>query len=334
MATRTLPTKQTVETLQTLREAARKSYLADVATLRDHLTQHDEELRIDAVTRHNAYVGEPFRSAMAAIWQNLSADRYATGTDLLKDLEQVRDELLEYGATRTAQTTLRQLIRKVRIFGLHLTPLEIREDAELYKATVHEIFKHYAICDDYLNEDEETKQDLLTQEIKNIRPLFPTDLEAFSSTTQRIINLWRMVGDAHQQYGSQVIDTSIASMSKKPSDVLTMLLFASEVGVHNTIQIVPLFETIDDLKNAPDVMRTLFDNPVYREHLEMRADSRGLHQQIMIGYSDSSKDGGYLASNWNLYRAQQELTDACAEKGILLELFHGRGGSIGRGGGP
>ena len=99
-------------------------------------------------------------------------------------------------------------------------------------------------------------------------------------------------------------------------------------------QIAPLFETIADLNAAPDVMRTLFANPVYREHMEKRADERGLHQQIMIGYSDSSKDGGYLASNWNLYQAQQKLTETCAEEGILLELFHGRGGSIGRGGGP
>lgn len=328
--------KATLETLHTLREAARHTYLSDVAILREHLTQSAEYVTIEGLSHSlgSRYSDEPFRGAMDVVWQNLSADRYATGTDLLNDLEIIRDHLLEYGATRVAHTELRRLIRKVRIFGLHLTPLEIREDAELYATTVHELFKHYGICDDYLNTDEGTKQELLTQEIKNSRPLFPIRTETLDVTTQRIIKLWRMVGDAHEQYGAVVIDTSIASMSKQPSDVLTMLLFATEVGVADTMQIVPLFETIDDLKNAPEVMKTLFDNPVYRKHLEVRADERGLHQQIMIGYSDSSKDGGYLASNWNLYQAQQKLTEACAEKGVLLELFHGRGGSIGRGGGP
>lgn len=326
----------TLETLHTLREAARRTYIAEVATLRDHFTQYADKATIEGLSSTNiqAYSGEPFRNAMNSIWQNLSADRYPTGSDLLKDLEAVRDSLLEYGATRVAQTTLRRLIRKVRIFGLHLTPLEIREDASLYASTVHELFKYYGIHDDYLNADETTKQQLLTQEIQNIRPLFPTNLEHFDPITQRIINMWRMVGDAHEQYGSVVIDTSIASMSKEASDILTMLLFASEVGVADNIQIAPLFETIADLRNAPDVMNTVFNNPVYKQHMENRADARGLHQQIMIGYSDSSKDGGYLASNWNLYQAQQKLTEACAEQGVLLELFHGRGGSIGRGGGP
>ncbi len=326
----------TLETLQTLREAARRVYLAEVANLREHLTQYAEKSIIEGLSHSisDTYSGEPFRGAMDVVWQNLSADRYTTGLDLLRDLEIIRDSLLEYGATRIAQTAIRQLIRKVRIFGLHLTPLEIREDAGDYAATVHELFKHYGICDDYLGADEATKQTLLNHEIQNIRPLFPTSLENLDPITQRIVSMWRMVGEAHEQYGAVVIDTSIASMSKQPSDVLTMLLFASEVGVADNIQIAPLFETIDDLNNAPDVMRNLFNNPVYRNHMERRSDGRGLHQQIMIGYSDSSKDGGYLASNWNLYQAQQKLTDTCAEQGILLELFHGRGGSIGRGGGP
>ncbi|MEO1288323.1 MAG: phosphoenolpyruvate carboxylase, partial [Chloroflexota bacterium] len=326
----------TMETLHTLREAARKAYLQEVADLREHLTQHSEESTIDGLSYSSGqtFSGEPFRSAMNIIWQNLSGDRYATGQELLSDLEIIRDSLAEYGATRIAQTVLRRLIRKVRIFGLHLTPLEVREDAGDYASTVHELFKHYGIHENYLEADESTKQDLLNQEIQNIRPLFPTHLDDFDPVTQRIVSMWQMVGEAHQQYGADVIDTSIASMSKQPSDVLTMLLFASEVGVADKLQIVPLFETINDLRNAPDVMRNLYNNPIYREHMERRSDERGLHQQIMIGYSDSSKDGGYLASNWNLYQAQQKLTDACAKEGILLELFHGRGGSIGRGGGP
>ncbi|MGJ3238525.1 MAG: phosphoenolpyruvate carboxylase [Anaerolineae bacterium] len=326
----------TLETLHTLRETARHAYLAEVATLREHLTQHADPSVLSGLENRigHMYSGEPFRGAMDVIWQNLSADRYATGQDLLRDLQIVHDSLLQHGATRIARTALRRLIRKVSIFGLHLTPLEVREDAGDYAATVHELFKYYGICEDYLGADEETRQALLTREINSLRPLFPTLLDHFSPVTQRVINLWRMIGEAHRQYGAVVIDTSIASMSKQPSDVLTMLLFASEVGVASDLQIVPLFETIDDLSNAPQVMKTLFDNPAYRAHMDHLADDHGLHQQIMIGYSDSSKDGGYLASNWHLFQAQQALTAACAEEGVLLELFHGRGGSIGRGGGP
>lgn len=323
-------------TLKTLRDAARNVYLAEIADLRDHLTQHADESYL-ADIHHPAtryYQGEPFRTAMDAIWHKLNDDLYATGEGLLQDLEKVRDALREQQANRITESVLRRLRRKVRIFGLHLVPLELREDAELYAQTVHELFAHYEIEADYLNADETRKQELLTQEIRNIRPVFPTRTKELSDTARRIVETWRMVGEAHQNYGSVVIDTSIASMSKNVSDILTMLLFASEVGVADKIQIVPLFETIDDLNNAPEVMKTLFSNPVYRAHMEKRADERGLHQQVMIGYSDSSKDGGYLASNWHLYKAQEKLAAACAEEGVLLEVFHGRGGSIGRGGGP
>ena len=150
-----------------------------------------------------------------------------------------------------------------------------------------------------------------------------------------MIATWRMIAKAHQQYGPGVIDTSIASMSQYPSDVLAMQLFATEAGVADHLDIVPLFETVDDLKAAPAVMTALFENEVYSRHLKHRPTYGGLlGQEIMIGYSDSNKDGGYLASNWNLYQAQESLAETCAQRGISLRLFHGRGGSIGRGGGP
>lgn len=326
----------TFQTLKTLREAAKSVYLEDIAYLREHLTQaaNNEVIKELSTGTGRQYVGEPYRKAMDSIYYHLENNDYATGDDLLKDLLVVQNSLLENKSKRVAHTILQHLIRKVRIFGLHLTPLEIREDAGLHASAVHELFKYYGICEDYLNADEVTKQDLLTREIKNPRPLFSPNLEHFDSTTQRIIKTWQMVGQAHQQYSPVVIDTFIASMSKKASDVLAMLLFATEVGCADTLHLVPLFETIDDLTNAPDVMKQLFANEAYRQHMKKRQGDRELHQQIMIGYSDSSKDGGYLASNWNLYQAQQKLTTTCSKEGVLLELFHGRGGSIGRGGGP
>ena len=139
-----------------------------------------------------------------------------------------------------------------------------------------------------------------------------------------------MIATAHRTYSPVVIDTVIASMSQAPSDLLTMLLFAKEVGVQEHVDLVPLFETLDDLRRAPAILRALFEHALYRQHLAQR----GNRQQVMLGYSDSSKDGGYLASNWSLYTAQERLAQTCQEYGIRLELFHGRGGSIGRGGGP
>ena len=326
----------TLETLKALRKATKIVYLEEIAHLREHLTQAADDGLIEGLSNDTGrdYSGEPYRKAMDVIYHRLETHTYSVGDDLLKDLLRVQDSLVENKSKRVAKTHLQHLLRKVRIFGLHLTPLEIREDASLHAATIHELFKHYGICDDYLNADEKTKQELLTREIKNPRPLFPVNFEPFTPITQRIIKTWQMVGQAHQKYSPEVIDTFIASMSKQASDVLTMLLFADEVGCRDALKLVPLFETIDDLKNAPDVMQQLFANEIYRQHMENRKDERGLHQQIMIGYSDSSKDGGYLASNWNLYQAQQKLTETCSKEGILLELFHGRGGSIGRGGGP
>src|SRR5262249_37843521 len=161
------------------------------------------------------------------------------------------------------------------------------------------------------------------------RPLFPAE-PRFSENTNRIIATWRMIAQAHRLYGPVVIDSVIASMSQYPSDILALLMFASEVGVQNDVDLVPLFETIEDLHESQKIMTGLFANPEYRKYLQ----ARGMKQQIMLGYSDSNKDGGYLASNWNLYAAQQSLAEVCRTNGVELELFHGRGGSIGRGGGP
>ena len=230
--------------------------------------------------------------------------------------------------------SVQRLIRKVRLFGLHLVPLEVREDANLHRAALDEILDYYGITENYGAMSEEEKQAMLSKEIGSKRPLFPNEISIFTDTTQSVIRTWQMIAEAHAIYDSIVIDTVIASMTRQPSDVLAMLLFAREVGIDNDVYIVPLFETIDDLYRAPVIMEELFQNREYRKHLVARAGNRGLRQQVMIGYSDSSKDGGYLASNWNLYNAQRILTEKCVAKGVSLELFHGRGGSIGRGGGP
>lgn len=333
----------TLETMATLRAAARECYLADVAYLRDRLTQSLAEVGIsdalkatwpEAAGGAGRYAGEVYREVMDAIYRKLEADEYRTSNSLLEDLQIVGESLRANHSQHSSGGTLGRLIRKVQLFGLHLIPLDIREDARLHTAALTEIFRHYGLAEDYETLDETKKQELLTREIKSPRPLFPAEPD-FSDGTNTIIATWRMIATAHARYGTAVIDSVIASMSQHPSDVLAMLLFAREVGVDDHVDIVPLFETVDDLYAAPDVMTTLFDNELYNAHLHARRTPDGLlRQQIMIGYSDSNKDGGYIASNWSLYCAQETLAEVCKARGVALEFFHGRGGSIGRGGGP
>ena len=327
----------TLATLSTLRAQARQFYLDDIAFLRDHLTHSIDEISISPelmtwVSRSGfpeRDADEIYRLIMGIIWEKLNKDEYPTQVELLKDLTMVQDSLLKNRGRWVAGGTLHRLIEKVRLFGLHLVPLDVREDARLHRSTMDELLRHYGQVEKYSTLPEEEKQRLLSAEIANPRPFFPAEL-TFSDTTNRVIQTWRMIAKAHKKYGTMVIDSVIASMSTAPSDVLTLLLFAHEVGVSPLVDLVPLFETIEDLQSAPAIMTALFNNPEYRQHLRNRGD----RQQIMLGYSDSNKDGGYFASNWGLYEAQQVLAETCEQHGIHLELFHGRGGSIGRGGGP
>ncbi len=336
-------TEVTIQTLATLHHTARQIYLEEIRFLSQHLTQDTENVGVSSAlhaavaaseSSTKQYHGEAYRQQMTIICHKLENDEYRSSRGLLNDLLLVQESLNSHRGRRVAMGEVQRLIRKVRLFGLHLVPLEIREDAGLHAAALEEIFNYYGIAENYIALSEEEKQSLLTAEIRNRRPLFPNEISIFTETTQSIIHTWQMIGAAHQQYDPIVIDTVIASMSRQPSDVLAMLLLAREVGIDNDVYIVPLFETIDDLYHSPEVMSQLFNNIEYRRHLVARSGKRGLRQQVMIGYSDSSKDGGYLASNWNLYHAQKILTEKCIEEGVSLELFHGRGGSIGRGGGP
>ncbi|MEZ4659318.1 MAG: phosphoenolpyruvate carboxylase [Caldilineaceae bacterium] len=152
----------------------------------------------------------------------------------------------------------------------------------------------------------------------------------FSDDTNESIGLFRLIRRAQQQMGAKAIETYIISMTTSASNVLEVLLLGRDAGIFGQFDIAPLFETVDDLLAAPRIMAALFENAVYQQHLAQR----GQQQQIMIGYSDSNKDGGFLRANWMLFTAQRALAQVCDEYGVKLTLFHGRGGSIGRGGGP
>jgi phosphoenolpyruvate carboxylase len=328
----------TLHTIDMLQDAARQTYLEALAHLEAHLTQSMDEVPVSDMLRFSIavdkglasrYPRELYRQKLALIARHLAAGEYVSSMDLLADLRLVQDSLAQNRGQRVAAGTLHRLIEQVRMFGLHLAPLEVRQDARLHAAALDTLFRKYDVTPDYLNMPEADKQVLLTREIANRRPLFPPEPD-FDEDTNRVIAMWRMIADAHRRYGPRVIDTVIASRSEAPSDVLAMLLFATEVGVQDAVALVPLFEMIDDLHRAPAVMAVLFDNPQYAGYLATHDHC----QQVMLGYSDSNKDGGYFSSNWRLYTAQRDLAAMCAARGVVLELFHGRGGSIGRGGGP
>jgi phosphoenolpyruvate carboxylase len=191
-----------------------------------------------------------------------------------------------------------------------------------------EVLARYKVATHYEGMAEEERVALLSREIANPRPL--TARLDFSEETNETIALFRLIRRAHEEVDPQVIQSYIISMTTHVSNLLEVLLFARDGGLFGAIDIVPLFETIEDLNAAPQIMRKLFRNDVYQRHLVQR----GNQQQIMIGYSDSNKDGGYLRANWMLFQAQRNLAQVCDERGVRLTLFHGRGGTLGRGGGP
>lgn len=287
---------------------------------------------------------EPYRQKLILMFRRLRAARaeneepwrtrsydpraYHHASEFLQDLYLIRDSLLANKGERLAQSDLARLIRSAEVFGFHLATLDIRQHAERLRTAMAEIFAHYGLAADYANLPEAERVALLSAEISSKRPL--TARLHFSDETNETVALFRLIRHAHEQVDEQAIQTFIISMTTQLSNVLEVLLFARDADLFGKLDVTPLFETIEDLQNAPAIMADLFADSTYQEHLV----ARGNHQQIMIGYSDSNKDGGYLRANWMLYQAQRNLARVCAQHGVQLTLFHGRGGTLGRGGGP
>ncbi len=252
---------------------------------------------------------------------------YKTAAELWEDLRLVRDSLQSDNASLAARQVDR-LMRQVAVFGLHLAALDLRQHSQRHLAALTEITTGLRLEKDYAAMNEAERAQWLTAELSTPRPLVATDAHYTSETTETL-NVFRVARRALDEISPRAIRTYIVSMTQQTSDLLAVLVLAKQAGL-TAIAVAPLFETIDDLRRAPDVMRQLFENPVYRQVLE----SQGNLQEVMIGYSDSSKDGGILTSSWELYKAQEQLWKVAREHGIELRLFHGRGGTVGRGGGP
>ena len=253
---------------------------------------------------------------------------YASAAEFLGDLRCLQASLQHHQATVLAEGALARLIRRVQVFGFHVAELDLRQHAHKHHEAVAEILERYQLTDDYRALSVDDRAALLRREIANPRPL--TAELHFSEPTNDLVRLVRLARHAKDAIAPEAIGSYVISMTEDTSDVLEVLLLASDAELFGRLDIAPLFETIHDLRHAPEMLTALFQTPEYREHLAQRGD----HQEVMIGYSDSNKDGGYLEANWALYRAQQRIAEICRRHGVELTLFHGRGGSVGRGGGP
>jgi len=253
---------------------------------------------------------------------------YTSAQEFLADLELIRESLIGHQATALADGAVARLIQRAQAFGFHVAELDLRQHAHRHHKAVAEILEHYELIDDYTSRSVEDRVELLRREIASPRPL--TAELHFSEPTNDLVRLVRLARHAKDRIAPNAIGSYVISMTEDTSDVLEILLLASDAALFGRLDIAPLFETIEDLSHAPQVLDALFRIPEYRDHLARRGD----HQEVMIGYSDSNKDGGYLEANWALYRAQQEIARVCERHDVELTLFHGRGGSVGRGGGP
>ncbi len=273
---------------------------------------------------------------------------YRSGDDFLAELQLIQSNLKETGLVCQ---DLEELICQVEIYGFNLAQLDIRQESTQHSDTLNEVTEYLGVLDKPYNDlSEAEKNAWLIGELCTRRPLIPGELP-FSERATEIIATFRMVRRLHQEFGPGICQSYVISMSHTASDLLEVALLAKEAGLYDpatgigALKIVPLFETVEDLRRAPEVMRQLWELPLYRSMLQggyaamaaAKTDPEAAEtalQEVMLGYSDSNKDSGFLSSNWEIHKAQQALQAIADEYGVALRIFHGRGGSVGRGGGP
>jgi phosphoenolpyruvate carboxylase len=295
---------------------------------------------------------EPYRQALSGVYARLAAtatsrtgllpapephraaDPYPNEAAFAGDLNVIAASLASHGASRLAEVRLKPLQRALRVFGFHLAAIDLRQNADVHELVVAEILAAAGAQAEYARLMESERVALLVSELATPRPLVSPYL-AYGERTSSELGILRTAAEMHALYGPAAIPHYVISKASSVSDLLEVALLLKEVGLFTmdrgpALDIVPLFETIADLENAREVMRAAFALPAYRRWVA----NRGNVQEVMLGYSDSNKDGGYLCANWALHKAQRALVDVHREAGVRLRLFHGRGGTVGRGGGP
>ncbi|HHK7097352.1 TPA: phosphoenolpyruvate carboxylase [Streptococcus pneumoniae] len=260
--------------------------------------------------------------------------RYETANDFYKDLIAIRDSLLENKGESLISGDFVELLQAVEIFGFYLASIDMRQDSSVYEACVAELLKSAGIHSRYSELSEEEKCDLLLKESEEDPRILSATHAEKSELLAKELAIFKTARVLKDKLGDDVIRQTIISHATSLSDMLELAILLKEVGLVDTerarVQIVPLFETIEDLDHSEETMRKYLSLSLAKKWI----DSRNNYQEIMLGYSDSNKDGGYLSSCWTLYKAQQQLTAIGDEFGVKVTFFHGRGGTVGRGGGP
>ncbi len=297
---------------------------------------------------------EPYRRVISGIYSRLAATAgalglqavpaprferpaYAAAGELAADLDLIARGLEQQGAGRLAEGRLRALRRKVSVFGFHLATVDLRQSSDEHEAAVAELLARAGVEPAYGKLGEVERVRLLARELAGPRPLRSPHL-GYSPQVERELGVVAAAAGAQQRLGAQAVSNYIISHCESASDLLEVGVLLREAGLLRpddadpalAVDVIPLFESIADLERCGGIMQRAFDDPVYRGWVRARGDE----QEVMLGYSDSNKDGGYLSSSWALYKATGDLMRVCRAHGVRLRLFHGRGGTVGRGGGP
>lgn len=336
--------KVTQEVLLLARWMAADLYLRDIKNLRNQLSMWQANAELVAVVGETH---EPYRVILAGLrdrleatrrWTERSLEHFARSgqttslpepeasvlldiNELMRPLQLCYESLRETGQMTIANGQLLDTLRRVACFGLTLVKLDIRQDAERHEEALSEI-TNYLGLGNYREWDEQTRQAFLLRELTGKRPLIPRQWSA-SPSVQEVLDTCAVIA----QQPDATFGPYIISMAGQPSDVLAVILLLRESGMAETMPIVPLFETLEDLKHAPAAINALFQMPWYKQYCQGK-------QQVMIGYSDSAKDAGQMMAAWAQYQAQEALVEVAEQHDVRLTLFHGRGGTVGRGGGP
>ena len=345
---------------------ALEHYFTEITALEEELSMSarlvkvSDELAALADQCHEpARADEPYRRALRVIHARLTTtateildrqpeheldlglDRYQSPAELLADLDVVDASLRGNGSAVLADDRLARLREAVHVFGFHLSGLDMRQNSEVHEEVVAELLAWAGVHPDYRSLSEPDRVEVLAAEVATRRPLIGEGAQ-LSELARKELDIVAAGARAVNVFGPAAVPNYIISMCQSVSDMLEAAVLLKEVGlldvsggvsgsdIYAPVGIVPLFETIDDLQRGSSILEQALDLPVYRAIVSARGDS----QEVMLGYSDSNKDGGYLAANWALYRAELDLVESARKTGMRLRLFHGRGGTVGRGGGP
>ena len=283
-----------------------------------------------------SYIKDKLENTREYLLQDKEAEeKYLTADEFIADLTIIEKSLLENKGEILVTGEFEELLNVVKIFGFYLASIDMRQDSSVYEASVAELLSSANIEKDYSSLSEEEKCELLLKQLKeDPRPLSINDENKQSEELRKELAIFRTARKLKDKLGDNVIKQNIISHTTSVSDLLELAIMLKEVGLVGSdfarLQLVPLFETIEDLENSYEVMDKYLSLDIVKKWV---SDNRS-YQEIMLGYSDSNKDGGYLSSGWSLYKAQQELSSLGEKHNIKVTFFHGRGGTVGRGGGP